>query len=222
LTGALQADDDLDVPAPGSTVSLLSARRNTVALAELESWSGSSSGLVITSHMTTSPGIAQALNGQRAWACTYTQRTNTLVVFEGLVSQARPDRPELLTLTGISVVAREHRRADPRALVPCHVVLRVDEAEPVSARTVDVSRSGCRVQLPESDSLAVGELALAELTLTDATVVRTSCEVLRVDEGRSEAVLRFVDLTDPDAAAISRSVFAELTLHDAGPVATQP
>jgi hypothetical protein len=222
VTGALQADDDLDVPAPGSTVSLLSARRDTVALAELESWSGSPSGLVITSHMTTSPEIAQTLNGQRAWACTYTQRTNTLVVFEGLVSQARPDRPELLTLTGISVIAREHRRADPRALVPCHVALRVDEAEPISARTVDLSRSGCRVQLPESDSLAVGELALAELTLTDATVLRTSCEVLRVDERRCEAVLRFVDLTDPDAAAITRSVFAELTLHDAGPLATQP
>ena len=212
MTGLIGAEDDLDEPVAGSTVSLLCSTRDVVALAELESWSASASGLVVTSHLTmATPEIAELLDGQRVWASTYTQRTNTLVVFEGLASRARPDRPSLLTVTGISVIAREHRRFEPRAHVPCDIDLRVDEAHPVTARTVDLSRSGCRVELGEPDSLSVGDIAVAELTLGDAAVVRTSCEVLRLDERGSQAVLGFRGLTDSDAAAISRSVFASLT-----------
>ena len=210
MTEVLRTEDDLDVPAPGSTVSLLCSTRDIAAFAELEHWSGSASGLVVTSHMTTTPAIAQALDGQRVWASTYTQRTNTLVVFEGLASQARSDRPAMLTLTGISVIAREHRRVEPRALVPCPIELRLDEVRRLTTRTIDLSRSGCRVELGEPDSLAVGETAAVELVLDDA-VVRTRCEVLRLDEPAREAVLGFRDLTDTDAAAISRSVLTRLT-----------
>lgn len=211
LTGLLDVEGSLDEPASGSTVSLLCSTRDVVALAELDSWSASASGLVVTSGMTTTPELAQLLDGERVWASTYTQRTNTLVVFEGLASQSRRDQPAMLTVTGVSVIAREHRRSEPRAHVPCEIDLRIDEARPVAARTVDLSRSGCRVELGEPHSLAVGDTAVAELTLGAAAVVRTSCEVLRLDERGRQAVLGFRDLTDADAAAISRSVFASLT-----------
>ncbi len=216
MTELLDADDDLDVPAAGSTVSLLCSTRDLVALAELESWSASASGLVVTSHLTTTQELAQLLDGERVWASTYTQQSNTLVVFEGLASQARQDRPELLTVTGISVIARERRRFEPRACVPCDIALRVDETRPVTARAVDLSRSGCRVELSEPDSLAVGDRAVAELTLVDAAVVCTSCEVLRLDDRGTQAVLAFRDLSDSDAAAISRSVFRSLMPDDRG------
>lgn len=150
------------------------------------------------------------LNGQRTWATVYTEHTNTLVIFEGVASQTQSDRPSALTLDGVSLIAREHRRLEPRAQVPCHIELGVDKGHSVTARTVDLSRSGCRVELPEPDTLAVGETAVAELTLTDATVIRTRCDVLRLDESRREAVLQFGDLTDSEAAAISGSVLAQL------------
>lgn len=219
MTEAVHAEDDLDVPVAGSTVSLLSTTRDVVAIAELESWSASASGLVVTSHMTTTPAIAQSLDGQRVWASTYTARTNTLVVFEGLASRARSDRPSLLTLTGIRIIAREHRRFEPRALVPCQIRLRVDDADRLTTRTIDLSRSGCRVELAAPDCLAVGDMAAVELTLVDAAVVHTSCEVLRLDEHSREAVLGFRGLTDADAAAISRSVLTRLTASGGSPVA---
>lgn len=218
MTEPVPAVNDADVPAAGSTVSLLSTTRNIVVLAELDSWSASPSGLVVTIHMTTTPESAQMLNGQRTWASAYTQHTNTLVVFEGVASQMRRDRPSALTLDGVSVIAREHRRFEPRAQVPCRIELDADEGHRVTVRTIDLSRSGCRVELPEPDTLAVGQVAVAELTLTDATVVRTNCEVLRLDERRREAVLRFHDLTDVGAAAISGSVLAQLSGQGSSPV----
>jgi exoribonuclease II len=217
VTEQRHAVDD-DVPEAGSTVSLLSVHRDVVALAELESWSASPSGLVVTSHVTTSPKMARLLDGQRTWASAYTQQTNTLVVFEGVARQSRPDQPGSLTLDGVSLIAREHRRAEPRAQVPCGLELRVDQASRGSARVIDLSRSGCRVELSEPGALAVGETAVAELALTDATVVRVSCQVLRLDDRRREAVLRFGDMTDTDAAALRRSVLAQLSASGGSPL----
>lgn len=218
MTEALPAEDDADVPAAGSTVSLLSTTGNVVVLAELDSWSASPSGLVVTIHMTTTPENAQMLNGQRTWASAYTRLTNTLVIFEGVASQTRPDRPSALTLEGVSLIAREHRRVEPRAQVPCRIELELDESRRVTARAIDLSRSGCRVEFPEPDTLAVGDLAVVELTLTDATVVRTSCEVLRLDERRREAVLQFRNLSEREAGAIRGSVLAQLSSQGNSPV----
>lgn len=219
MTEPVPAVDDADVPPVGSTVSLLSTAQDILVLGELDSWSASPSGLVVTVHVTTTPEAARLLNAQRTWASAYTQHTNTLVVFEAVARQSRPDRPSTLTLDGIRVIAREHRRLDPRAEVPCRIELDPGEGHRLTARTIDLSRSGCRVELSEPDTLAVGEMAVAQVTLTDATVVRTSCEVLRLDERRREAVLRFHDLTDAGAAAISGSVLARLSAQGSSPVA---
>lgn len=218
MTEALPAEDEGDVPAAGSTVSLLSTTGNVVVLAELDSWSASPSGLVVTIHMTTTPEIAQLLNGQRTWASAYTRHTNTLVIFEGVASQTGPGRPSALTLDGVSLIAREHRRVEPRAQVPCHIALELDEGHRVTARAIDLSRSGCRVELSEPDTLVVGGMAVAELTLPDARVVRTSCQVLRLDVRRREAVLQFRNLSDTEAAAISGSVLAQLSSQGNSPV----
>ena len=211
MTAGQRTEDDQDVPMAGSTVSLLSLRRDVSALGELQSWSTSPSGLVVTSHITTTPEMAEVLDGERTWASTYTQQTNTLVVFEGVARQARSDRPGHLVLDGVSVLAREHRRIEPRAQVPCVVRLRVDEPGSATVRTIDLSRSGCRVDVDPSVELVVGDVASAELTLVDETVVRTDCRVLRLDEGSSQAVLQFQGLTDADMAAIERSVLTRLS-----------
>lgn len=211
MTEATDTADDLDVPAAGSPVWLLASSRDVAAVAEVESWSASPSGLVVTSHLVMHPEIARMLDGQRAWVSAYTRLTSTLVVFEGMARQTRPDQPGRLTLDGVSMIAREHRRAGPRAHVACEVDLRVDEGRGGAARTIDLSRNGCRVRLREPDVLAVGETAVAELTLPDTTVVRTSCRVLRLDESQREAVLTFGELSDTDATAVTRAVFTQLS-----------
>lgn len=212
-----QVAEDLDVPAPGSTVSLLSTSRDIVASADLESWSASPSGLAVTAQVTTTPQVAQSLGGERTWISAHTEQTNTLVVFEGIARQTRPGQPGILRLDGVSLIAREHRRAVPRAQVPCDVELHVDQGSPGTARVIDLSRGGCRVRLPEPDLLVVGQTAVAELTLPEDRVVRTSCQVLRLDDRRQEAVLTFGELSDADAAALSRSVLAELSASGGRP-----
>lgn len=214
LTTSQHTSAEQDVPQAGSTVSLLSVRRDVVALAELESWEASPSGLVVTSHISTTPETAAMLDGERTWASTYTALTSTLVVFEGLASRTRPDRPGHLSVSGVSVIAREHRRSEPRASVPCGVRLRVDSAVEVTGRALDLSRSGCRVELERSDDIVVGDLATAELVL-DETVVRTDCRVLRLDEDRRQAVLQFEGTDDSGMAALSRSVFRRLSADSA-------
>ena len=218
MTEPQETSHEQDVPLAGSTVSLLSLSRDVVALAELESWEASPSGLVVTSQVTTTPEVASMLDGQRTWASTYTPRTNTLVVFEGVASQARRDRPGHLVISGVSVIAREHRRAEPRAHVPCNVLLHVEEADDVTGRTLDLSRSGCRIEVGRSDDLLVGDVATAELTLDDDTVVRTPCRVVRLDEGSRQAVLQFQGMEDKDMVALSRSVFSRLSADSAGSV----
>ena len=218
MTARQHTEDEQDIPLAGNTVSLLSLSRDVVALAEIESWDASPSGLVVTSHVTTTPEVAAMLDGERTWASTYTARTNTLVVFEGVASQARADRPELLVINGVSVIAREHRRTEPRAEVPCEVRLRVDEHDNVTGRTLDLSRSGCRMEVDQPDDLVVGDLATVELVLGDRTVVRTDCRVLRLDHSSGQAVLQFEGMAEPDMAALSRSVFRRLSADSAGSV----
>jgi len=216
LTTSQHLSAEQDVPLAGSTVSLLSIGRDVVVLAELESWDASPSGLVVTSLITTTPEIAAMLDGERTWASTYTPLTNTLVVFEGVASRARQDRPDQLVISGVSVIAREHRRAEPRAHVPCGVRLHVDQSLEVTGRTLDLSRSGCRIEVDHADDLVVGDLATAELVLDDATVVRTDCRVLRLDEASGQAVLQFEGMDDTGMAALSRSVFSRLSADSAG------
>lgn len=218
MTAGPHVAEDADVPAAGSTVSLLATSLDIVAEGELASWSASPTGLVVTSEVLASPEIAQLLDGQRTWASAHTQLTSTLVVFEGIARQTRPDQPGSLRLDGVSMIAREHRRAEPRAQVPGDLELRVDQAPPATVRMIDLSRSGCRVQLPAPDTLAVGQTAQAELSLSGDTVVRTSCQVLRLDEGSREAVLTFGDLSETDAAALRRSVLARLSASGGSPL----
>jgi hypothetical protein len=220
VTTSQHTPQEQDVPLAGSTVSLVSLGRDVVVLAELESWDASPTGLVVTSHVTTTPEIAAMLDGERTWASTYTPLTNTLVVFEGVASQAREDRPGRLVISGVSVIAREHRRAEPRAQVPGDVHLRVEEADDVTGRTLDLSRSGCRIEVARSDDLLVGDVATAELVLDDSTVVRTDCRVLRLDEGSRQAVLQFEGTDTAAMAVLSRSVFSRLSAE--GPVQPAP
>lgn len=197
-----------DAPSAGCTVRLVSHTGDVVTLAELASWDSGPHGLTATGRLITDPRTAEVLDGHRVWASLYTERTDALLVLQGVVRRTRASHPEQLELTGVLGIAREPRRSAPRALLSRPVRLNVDgSSEPVEVVTVDLSSSGCRVQLPQGCVLRVGSSAVVEIDLGMSTPVRAEAEVVRLDEDRLQAVLRFRSLSPRDESALNRSVY---------------
>ncbi len=201
-----------DVPVAGSTVSLLSSSGDVMTLAELISWSTGPAGLTATAVLATTRDTAEMLDGHRVWASLFTEITNTLLVVQGVVRRSRADRPAELVLTGMTGIAREPRRVEPRASLSRPVRLAVEPAaEPVLGHTVDLSPSGCRLELGPDDRLKVGEVVTVEVDLDEGTVLRAAGKVSRFDEQRGQPVLRFLGLTRSEEVAISRCVYSALS-----------
>lgn len=201
-----------DVPVPGSTVSLLSASGDVMTLAELISWSTGPAGLTATAVLATTRDTAEMLDGHRVWASLFTEVTNTLLVVQGVVRRSRADRPAELVLTGMTGIAREPRRVEPRANLARPVRLSLEPtAEPVLGQTVDLSPSGCRLEIDAGGQLKVGEVVTLEVDLDEGTVLRAAGKVSRFDEKRRQPVLRFLGLTRSEEVAISRCVYAALS-----------
>ena len=200
-----------DVPVPGSTVSLLSSSGDVMTLAELVSWSTGPAGLTATAVLATTRETAEMLDGHRVWASLFTEVTNTLLVVQGVVRRSRADRPAELVLTGMTGIAREPRRVEPRANLARPVRLSLDTSDAfVKGVTVDLSPSGCRLELDDAQ-LHVGEVVTVEVDLDDRTVLRAAGKVSRVDEQRQQPVLKFLGLTRSEEVAISRCVYMALS-----------
>jgi hypothetical protein len=208
-----------DVPVAGSTVSLLSSSGDVMSLAELVSWSTGPAGLTAIAVLATTRETAEMLDGHRVWASLFTEVTNTLLVVQGVVRRSRADRPAELVLTGMTGIAREPRRVEPRAPLSRPVRLAVQpSAEPVRGRTVDLSPSGCRLELDDDESLVVGEVVTVEVDLEEGSVLRAAGRVSRlsrVDDRRRQPVLRFLGLTRAEEVAISRCVYSALSTGSA-------
>lgn len=201
-----------DVPVPGSTVSLLSASGDVMTLAELISWSTGPAGLTATAVLATTRDTAETLDGHRVWASLFTEVTNTLLVVQGVVRRSRADRPAELVLTGMTGIAREPRRVEPRADLARPVRLSLEpSAEPVLGHTVDLSPSGFRLEIAGAGQLRVGEVVTVEVDLDEGTVLRAAGKVSRFDEQRKQPVLRFLGLTRSEEVAISRCVYSALS-----------
>lgn len=205
--------DGQDVPVTGSTVSLLSATGDVMTLAELVTWSTGPAGLTATAVLATTRETAEMLDGHRVWASLFTEVTNTLLVVQGVVRRSRADRPAELVLTGMTGIAREPRRVEPRAALsrPVRVALE-DATEPVQGQTVDLSPSGFRLDIAEPSRLRVGEVVTVEVDLDEGTVLRAAGRVSRFDEQRHQPVLRFLGLTRSEEVAISRCVYTALSV----------
>ena len=210
-TGAVGQQEN-DIPVPGSTVSLLSSSGDVMTLAELVSWSTGPAGLTATGVLATTRETAEMLDGHRVWASLFTEITNTLLVVQGVVRRSRADRPSELVLTGMTGIAREPRRVEPRAALSRPVRLALEAAAaPVKGHTVDLSPSGCRLVLDTGERLKVGEVVTVEVDLDEGSVLRAAGKVSRVDEQRQQPVLRFLGLTRSEEVAISRCVYSALS-----------
>jgi hypothetical protein len=176
-------------------------------LGELTLWSASDAGTVVTIRVRTGLGAVTSLRGERVWVVTRPDGDGGLVVFQAVGQVVSPERDEL-ELTGVTWLAAETRRTALRAQVARPVLLVRDGVPSRGTQTVDLSSTGCRVQLPEGQTLTAGERLQAAVDTQDGSTVWVRSEVVRVDEGLAQVALRFVDLTVEDRDLIDRDVLA--------------
>ena len=207
---------DAQEPAVGSTVRLLPVARGAERTGELAEWSAGPAGIVVTARIDVSAEDAAALAGERVWA--------RLQVGEGvrvLEAVASPGvlRTEL-ELTGVLSLAAETRRAEPRVPTQRRAQVRAGEdgaTGSVTARTVDLSRSGARLGLPAGQALPDAGTLEVTLDVGGEDAVSVTAHVVRADPQRQEVAVRFVDLVEADAQRIDRVVLAELSEQAAQP-----
>ncbi len=196
-----------DVPKVGSPVTLLPVSIDGVWVGEVASWTASPGGLVVTSEVVTTDQAVHVLNMQRVWVLARTSQTDTLVVFEA-IAQARG--ADVLSLTGVVAIAHESRRRAVRAATVCPVMVDLPSGEPLRTQTVDLSSSGCRIIVPPGRQLSAETTVDLVVELEAHGPVRASGDVLRVDDERGEAVVRFVEIAPEDGGRIERVVLRQI------------
>jgi PilZ domain len=212
---------DLREPAVGSAVRLLPVVEGGERAGTISEWTAGPAGLVVTARVAMAPEDAQALSGRRVWARVDAGEGATSVL-EAVASMDVAGTA--LVLTGVLSLVHETRRTEPRAETARRAQLRsraaggTVAAAAAAARTVDLSRTGARLQLPPGTApLPVGD-APVEVTLEvgESQAVSATAHVVRVDAQRQEVAVRFVDLMEGDAQRIDRLVLAELSSQYAG------
>ncbi len=203
-----------DVPAAGSPVTIVPVGVDGMWVGEVASWTASPGGLVVTSEVVTSEDAVEVLDGQRVWVLARTRVSDSLVVFEAL---ARMRQATIVTLTGVIAIAHEPRRRAVRAATVRPVLVEVASGgETMRAHTVDLSRNGCRIALPPGQTLDAHSKVDLHVDLGADARVTASGEVLRVDDERRQAVLRFSELAPEDGSRIERLVLGQLRTRMAG------
>jgi c-di-GMP-binding flagellar brake protein YcgR len=188
------------------------ADRGASAAGELDAYSSGPAGLAVQLRAVMDAAAAEELDGLRVWVTAHTE--GQLVAFQAV---ARRTGRTALDLAGVTVPVQEHRRTTVRASTALAASLRLTDAgDPppqVSARTVDLSRASCRVQLEDVEPAVmpvVGDLVDVEIDLDGRTAAARS-RVLRVDARTGQAVLQFTGLAPEDAARIERHVLRLVT-----------
>ncbi|WP_432509171.1 PilZ domain-containing protein [Kineococcus auxinigenes] len=207
-----------DGPAVDTTVTLMPTTGAIdtgprVHTGTVRSWTAGAAGLVVTSHVSAPPATVEALDGQRVWVSTEAGEAGAVVPHAVFQAVAQAHRADELALTGVMLLASETRRGAVRvpASLPVHLTTTDGVAD---ARTVDLSRSGLRL---EADDLPAEntEVDIA-LELERGLEVHARGEVVRVDDEAHEAVVRFVELDQDAAEVLERSVLSELAKQNRG------
>jgi hypothetical protein len=172
---------------------------------ELTLWSGGE--VVATCRILVGEAAVADLVGGLAFA--RIRGDDAMIVVQARVGMVpgRPDEVELVGVTGVAVQARrEAVRAELR-----RPVLLLPEVSPLgSGRSLDLSASGCRVEVPADTPLSPGDRLHTVITDSDGATLWLRSEVIRVDRRSGEAALRFLDVGDGDTERINREVLAWL------------
>ncbi|RJK92943.1 PilZ domain-containing protein [Vallicoccus soli] len=198
--------------APGAVLVTPVSGAGASVAGELDAYSSGPAGLAVQLRAVLPQDVVESLDGLRVWVTAHTD--GQLVAFQAVARRAGRTSVDL---AGVTVPVQEHRRGSVRASTTLPAALRLTEAgDPpprVSARTVDLSRASCRVQLEGVDAAGmpvVGDLVDVEIDLDGRSTVARS-RVLRVDPRSAQAVLQFTALDPEDAARIERHVLRLVT-----------
>jgi len=198
---------DAQQPQLGSAVRLLPVEQGAERTGELTEWSSGPAGIVVTARVALAAQDAAALAGQRLWA--RLQVGEGVRVLEAVAMAGFADTD--LELTGVLSLAAETRRAEPRVPTQRRARVTAAGASGVAARTVDLSRSGARLDLSAGQVLPDSGTLEVTLEVGGEDAVSVTAQVVRADAERQEVAVRFVDLVEADAQRIDRVVLAELS-----------
>lgn len=173
----------------------------------VSSYEAGTAGLAVHLTAEVSPRAAEQLDGQRTWITANVD--GRLVAFPAVT---RRSGAASLEASGITVPVEERRRRHLRAADRLPVRLRFldDPGATVTARTIDLSRGGCRVEVTQSAAGQVGRVGAAAqvtLALPDGDVAATGT-VLRA-EGE-EVVMRFTGVAPEAGDRLERHVLSLL------------
>jgi c-di-GMP-binding flagellar brake protein YcgR len=189
--------------APGVVVITPVAEPSPSTVGTLESVTVGAGGLAV--HVVADLPNAGTLTAQRVWVMA--RDASRLLAFQ---AEARPTRTTRVELSGVTAPVEERRRALVRSTLALDVEVFGPEGTATrSGTTRDLSRGGCRLSLSDGPMPVVGSDVSVRLPLAEARTT-LDAEVLRVDQGPREVVLRFLSVPARTAAALDRAVLGSL------------
>ena len=163
------------------------------------SYDAGAAGLAVQLTAEVSARAAEQLDGERTWITANVD--GRLVAFQAVVHRADATS---IDASGITMPLEEHRRRHLRAAD--RLPVQIDGA---TTQTIDLSRGGCRLEMPgdAASSPDVGATTRLTIGLPSGEVVAVGV-VLRA--GKGEVVVRFTGIAPEAADRIERHVLSLL------------
>ena len=189
--------------APGSAVSLLPVHGGRLVHGTVESAQAQRRVVRLAA------GVATLLRGGGVWVMSRGD-DESLRVHEADLSVDDRDR-STVELHDVRHLADERRRAHLRVAAQAPVLLVEPGRRSRGTTTIDLSAGGCRVVLGYGQSLHTGQAVQVALDIDAGSTVWADGEVVRVDDVRHEAALRFTRLDPVDSERLERRLLSSLS-----------
>lgn len=154
-------------------------------------------------------GVAALLRDEAVYVSSRTP-DERLRVHEAVAHVVDGDR-SLVDLTDLRLIGDERRRAHLRAATQAPVLLVEPGRRSRGTTTIDLSAGGCRVVLAYGQTLQPGQILQVALDVDAGATIWADGEVVRVDEVRHEAALRFTRLDPSDSERVERRLLRSLS-----------
>jgi len=193
----------------GSMASLLASSGEGVWMVEVRRWDAATSERSAEA-VVVAAGMDQTdLDEQQVWLWGLGAE-GTTAWFDAIALPG--SRPGEIALVEVFTLAVEQRRQELRATLRCDVRVReVETGLETESITMDLSRGGCRVDLPQNTGLRVGDPVDLDLRLPGGELVFATAAVQRMDG--HEAAMQFRDLAPATALNINREVLANRSIE---------
>lgn len=194
------SDDPL---APGRTVSLLPVHGGRLVHGTVEQARAQERVVRLDA------GVATLLRDSAVWVMSRGD-DESLQVHEAQLRVGGSDR-STVELVDVRHLADERRRAHLRVAAQAPVLLVEPGRRSRGTTTIDLSAGGCRVALGYGQTLHRGQAVQVALDIDAGSTVWADGEVVRVDDVRHEAALRFTRLDPTDSERLERRLLAGLS-----------